>query len=403
MKLIGSLALAASLAGFNLFGQEKPGFGNDVSFLNQFMKTVVLSDASGKGKVCVIPALQGRVMTSSAEGDQGAGYGWINYGHFKAGKLADHINVYGGEDRFWLGPEGGQFSIFFAKGAPFKFQNWFTPKCLDTEPFEVVSQEANSVRLQRDMRLTNYSGTELSLHVAREVRVLEPGEAFQALGVPLDPSVKLVAYQSTNTIKNTGTAAWTKQTGMLSIWILGMFSPSPATTIVIPYAAGNEQELGPVVKDDYFGKVPAERLVVKEKALYFSGDGKFRSKIGLNARRAKEVLGSYDAVNGVLTIVQYNKPQGNKEYVDSSWQLQKEPFQGDVVNSYNDGPNEEGKVLGPFYELETSSPAAALAPGESITHLHRTVHLAGSEKTLDPIARAVLGVRLKEIKNGLKK
>jgi hypothetical protein len=26
-----------------------------------------------------------------------------------------HINVFGGEDRFWLGPEGGQFSIFFAK------------------------------------------------------------------------------------------------------------------------------------------------------------------------------------------------------------------------------------------------------------------------------------------------
>ena len=36
-----------------------------------------------------------------------------------SGKTQPHINVYGGEDRFWLGPEGGQFSIFFAKDAKF--------------------------------------------------------------------------------------------------------------------------------------------------------------------------------------------------------------------------------------------------------------------------------------------
>ena len=28
----------------------------------------------------------------------------------------EHVNVFGGEDRFWLGPEGGQYSIFFVKG-----------------------------------------------------------------------------------------------------------------------------------------------------------------------------------------------------------------------------------------------------------------------------------------------
>jgi hypothetical protein len=29
------------------------------------------------------------------------------------------MNAVGGEDRIWLGPEGGQLSIFFAPGVPY--------------------------------------------------------------------------------------------------------------------------------------------------------------------------------------------------------------------------------------------------------------------------------------------
>ena len=190
---------------------------------------------------------------------------------------------------------------------------------------------------------------------------------------------------------------------MLSIWILGMYNPSPATTVVIPYVSGSEADLGPVVKDNYFGKVPSDRLVAKEKAMFFSCDGKCRSKIGLNPKRAKSVLGSYDALNKVLTIVQYNKPSESRDYVNSAWELQKDPFSGDVVNSYNDGPNDEGKIMGPFFELETSSPAAALKPGDSLVHLHRTVHFTGPEDVLNKVAVAILGVTLDEIKHGLNK
>jgi len=159
-----------------------------------------------------------------------------------------------------------------------------------------------------------------------------------------------------------------------------------------------------VANDTYFGKVPAERLAIKDGVLFFSGDGKYRSKIGLSPRRAKTVLGSYDAVNGVLTVVQYNKPQGVEDYVNSMWQIQDQPYRGDVVNSYNDGPSAPGaKPLGPFYELETSSPAAALAPEESILHTHRTYHFAGGEPQLDAIAKAVLGVTIEQIKSALPK
>jgi hypothetical protein len=201
---------------------------------------------------------------------------------------------------------------------------------------------------------------------------------------------------------NAGDKPWEKETGLLSIWILSMYNPSPATTIVIPFNVGPEDKLGPVVNDAYFGKVPADRLVIKDGVLFFSGDGQYRSKIGLSPQRAKDVAGSYDAVNKVLTIVQYNKPQGVTDYVNSMWQIQEQPYRGDVINSYNDGPPAPGvKPLGPFYELESSSPAAALDPGESILHVHRTFHFQGAEPQLDPIAKTVLGVGIEDIKSGL--
>ncbi|UCG55856.1 MAG: hypothetical protein JSU70_13405 [Phycisphaerales bacterium] len=383
----------------------KGTFGDDLAFIKKYMREVVLLDTTGRSQVVVLPELQGRVMTSTADGMSGMSFGWINRQLFASGEIAEHINVYGGEDRFWLGPEGGQFSIFFKNAVPFDLEHWFTPAEIDTEPFELVSRSTGRAILKKDMRLENYSGTVLSLRADREVRVLEKSEAQNRLGVSPSDEVKFVAYESTNKVTNTGTLAWKKETGLLSIWILGMYNPSPATTVVVPFNAGPEAELGPIVNDAYFGKVPSDRLVVKEGVLYFSGDGQYRSKIGLSPQRSKSALGSYDAVNSVLTIVQYNKPgPGVVDYVNSMWELQDEPYKGDVVNSYNDGPAEPGaKPLGPFYELETSSPAAALKPGQTISHTHRTFHLQGTESDLDVVAKAVLGVTIGQIKSALSK
>ncbi len=375
-------------------------FGNDLKFLKKYTDVFVLSDKSGKSQVAVIPRYQGRVMTSTAEGANGLSFGWLNRELITSDKLAEHINVFGGEDRFWIGPEGGQYSIFFKKEVPFDLEHWFTPAPIDTEPFDLVSRSNNSAVLKKDMRLENYSGTIFNLRVDRQIRILEKAEAIKALGITPADTIKIVAFESNNKMTNTGTKPWEKQTGLLSIWILGMFNPSPATRVVVPFHPGPETELGPTVNDDYFGKVPTDRLAVKENVLFFSADGQFRSKIGLSPQRAISVLGSYDAINKVLTIVQYNKPQGAIDYVNSMWQLQEHPYKGDVVNSYNDGPAEPGaKPLGPFYELETSSPAAKLKPGESLTHIHRTFHLQGSESDLNAVAEAILTVSINKIKS----
>ena len=399
LVVIVSIAVLAGCQGGKT-KMSKITFGDDVAFLKNHTDVVLLSDSSGKSQVAVLPKLQGRTMTSSAEGDKGLSFGWINRELISSGKIAQHINVYGGEDRFWIGPEGGQYSIFFKKGVPFDLEHWFTPAPIDTEPFELVSKSANRAVLKKDMQLENYWGTIFKLRVDREIGVIQQADAVKLLGVTPAQNVKMVAFESNNKMTNTGDSAWEKETGLLSVWVLGMFNPSPQTTVVVPFNTGRDERRGPIVNDAYFGKVPPERLRVKEGVLFFSGDGQFRSKIGLSPRRAKPVLGSYDAINKVLTIVQYNKPRRAADYVNSMWEIQKEPYRGDVVNSYNDGPAQPGaKPLGPFYELETSSPAASLKPGESISHIHRTFHLQGSEADLEPIAKALLGVTIDEIKS----
>ncbi len=404
VRMMGFFLVAVALAGCapTESGIEDQTFGGDVAFLQKHTEVVVLKDGSGNGQVAVLPAMQGRVMTSTATGPGGTSFGWINRELIASGETLAHMNPFGGEDRFWIGPEGGQFSIFFEKGVPFDLDHWQTPAPMDTEPFELVSKSQDSAVLRRTMKLSNYSGTTFNVQVDRQVRVLDREQALTHLGVPVGPSVKMVAFESDNRMTNVGTEPWNKQTGLLSIWILGMFNPSPRTTVVIPFHVGDESELGPVVNDAYFGKVPASRLVAKDGVLFFSGDGQYRSKIGLSPQRATDVAGSYDAGGKVLTIVQYNKPQGVSDYVNSMWELQDEPYSGDVINAYNDGPPEPGaKPLGPFYELETSSPAAALAPGQSIVHTHRTFHLVGDEAELDPVARALLGVSTAEIASAL--
>jgi hypothetical protein len=341
------------------------------------------------------------VLTSTSTGKYGKSYGWINYDLIASRQYEPHFNAFGGEDRFWLGPEGGQYALFFKKGNPFDLAHWQTPVAIDTEAFQVTSQMIDRVSLRKDIQVQNYTGFTFNLQVERKIRLLSATEIGLLLNYKSVDSLQLVGFESENKITNTGKIPWKKNTGLLSVWILGMFNPSPATTIVIPIKEGSERALGAPVNDRYFGDIPDNRLEIQPDVVYFKGDGKERGKIGISPRRVKPILGSYDAKLGILTLVQFNLPENARDYVNSLWEVQKQPYAGDVVNSYNDGPLDTGDRLGPFYELETSSPAVALQPGGSLTHIHRTYHFEGPVNELDKLAQATLGVTLQEIVKAL--
>ncbi len=388
------LAFAPETEGEKAF----PIFGSDVEFLRkQFGQNNVIVLSDGNAEVAVVAGLQARVMTSTFNGASGQSLGWVNRAHIEKmakGESTPHMNPAGGEDRFWVGPEGGQFSYFFKPGSNFVFDDWQTPGVIDIESFNPASIKPRSATFSKKTRLQNYSGTEFDILIDRTIRLLSRQKAQEELRVTLPAGVSLVAYESDNKITNIGNEPWTKATGIPSVWILGMYPSSSSNTVVIPYNPGSDAEMGQVVNDDYFGKVPPNRLQVGDKAIFFKGDGQARGKIGLSPKRARPILGSYDAANKVLTIVQYTKPEGATDYVNSAWKIQDDPFNGDAANSYNDDGN-----LGEFFELESSSPVKALAPQESISHVHRTIHMHGEEAELDRIAQATLGVSLEDIKN----
>lgn len=409
LALVATFAPALCLAEDPMAG---PTYREDVNFLQAHTYVIELGDGKG-AHIAICPEYQGRIMTSTCDGYSGASFGWINRAFIEAGKPDRVFNNYGGEDRFWLGPEGGQFALWFERGAKQEIANWRTHPALNEGPFRVESQEreksglpASRCRMTRKMKVVNASDNALSLEVTREVRLLDPTDFAQSLGeeaasILQRDGVKAVAFASDNTVTNRG-EKMSLEKGLVSIWTLGMFRPGEQTFVIVPYVSGDEAKLGPIVTADYFGQVPPERLKVIDSAILFHGDGEERGKLGVSPQRAKPVLGSIDFAAGVLTLVRYTLTDDAADalYVNNLWEVpQAEPFQGDAVNSYNDGPAEPGaKGLGGFYELETLSPTRPLAQGESLRHVHETYHVRADAPTLAALARSVLGVELSDVR-----
>jgi hypothetical protein len=346
-------------------------YSSDRAFLNKH--TEILELKRGESALIIIPSWQGRVMTSTCDGDDGFSFGWINHELISSGDTLDHMNPYGGEERLWLGPEGGQYALFFKQGDPFEYEYWQTPAFMDTESFTLADKKDTLAVFEKSSKLTNYTGTEFDFYIKRKVHLLGPEEISSIVQADLK-DLNAVAYRSENIIENTGDNEWTKDNGLISIWMLGMFNPSPSAIVAIPVKQGGIDEYGPV-----------------------ANDGLERGKIGIPPLRSRGVMASYDRDNNALTFLFCDLPDGETEYVNSSWELQDEPFSGDALNSYNDGPLEDGSIMGPFYELETSSPALSLLPGERYNHSQTTIHFSGHEDKLEDIYRKVMGVSLKDL------
>ncbi|WP_153797241.1 DUF6786 family protein [Foetidibacter luteolus] len=374
----------------------KGSYAYDAAFLQKHNNKILeLKDKDGNAKVLLSADYQGRVMTSTATGDSGASYGWLNYSLIEAPEKKKQFNPVGGEERFWLGPEGGQYSIYFKGKDSFNFANWQVPAIIDTVAYDVAEADDSHAVFKKEATITNWSGTEFNLAIERTVSLLGKDAIAQKLGVTLPGNVNAVGYETVNKVKNAGAADWKKDKGLLSIWLLAMLTPTEETMVIIPFnGVANARSY---ITDNYFGTIPPDRLKVKDSVLYFTADGKKRSKLGLSPVIAKGIAGSYDFKKNVLTLILF--PVDKKgSYVNSKWELQKEPYKGDAVNAYNDGPLEDGTQMGPFYEIESSSAASELKAGEVQEYRQATVHLQGDYASLKQLVKQVLGVELDEVR-----
>lgn len=372
-------------------------YGQDFDFLASHTDVVELR-TSDAARVAVIPAFQGRVMTATLAGADGASYGWLNRPFIELRREDDPaFNNYGGADRFWLGPEAGQFALFFSNGQPFDLSVWKAPAGFTTGRYAVDQQDEASITMSARFAVSNYSHATFDCGVNRTVSALTAEQIAEALGASVPAALACVGFQSVNTLTNAGDAGWTRDGGLVNIWILGMMKGLASGKVIIPLVTGDEAELVPKAKMDYFGEIPPDYAGVCDDYLWYKVDGLRRSKIGVRPGRAKDVFGSYDIANRQLTIVRYTLPENATAlpYTNSAWELQDDPFAGDPINSYNDPGTDAGEPT--FFELESNSPAAELAPGESMTHTHTTTCFEGEFDDLNSLAQAVLGIDLTKI------
>lgn len=408
-----SVAATTAVVGMAHGADEKGpamSYGEARDFLAKHTKLIELTNDAGV-RVIVTPEWQGRVMTSTCGGLDGPSFGFVNRDFIAAGKPDARFNNYGAEDRLWLCPEGGQFSLWFQPGAKQELANWSTPAALNEGKWKFIvlgEEEQDHVAMSAHMKFQNASATPFELDVARDVRLLGADDYRNLFGVAAaalleKPGVKKVGYETANKITNRG-PDFSKEKGLVSIWILGMMNASPEAVVIFPYKPGSDADRGAVVKSDYFGALPADRLKVTPEAVLFRADGKFRSKIGTSQQRARNMAGSIDFQTGVLTLVQFSMPDdpAKCDYLNNMWELpQANPYTGDVANAYNDGPNDLGKQLGAFYEIESVSPALVLKTGESLAHHQRTIHIQADPATLRRIAQTILGVDLEAVRKAM--
>ncbi len=367
-------------------------FRESNAFLGKHTNSIVLRDAGGRALAAIAPEFAGRVMFATYGGDSGPALGWINR-EVVAGKRDPKFVNFGGAERIWLSPEGGQYCTFFKPGARFDFSNWFVPSSFNDAPFNVTKSERKRIAMDKELEILNYLGSRFRLRIDRTVSLVEPADLTGLVGVSIPAGVEFAGYRTDNAVTNKGDKPMTKDNGLISIWILSMFVPSANTLVLAPVTA---QASGAIVIDDYFGKVPGSRLAYAEDqaCVVFKADGKERGKIGLPPARARDVVGSIDFDNGILTISKFSRARDGR-YLKNGWQMHQDPFGGDVVNSYNDGPPEPGvPPLGGFYELENLSPARELGPGESLEHWSTVLHFHGPLEKLNEISRKGLGVDL---------
>ena len=370
-------------------------FGEDLALLRECTEIIELGGPEGSARVAVAPKFQGNVMTGTLDGDTGYSNGWIARDAMRADRDGDGGD-FGGEDRWWIGPLGGQFSFYYQQIQPLDEGNWAVPAVLGAEPMEVVSVADDRVHLRKNFSLVNFIGTRFDLCMDRWVRLLTAGEAEACLDTKLT-GFKVVAFESRHRLTNMGDRAWAEATGLPSIWSLGMFPGSKAGVVIIPTGGGLRRSQVPV----YLSRVGEDRLAVTDKALLYRADGRMRNKIGIPREFCGRIFASYNPERALLTLVQYAFDPDARRYFNSRVSFQDNPYQGEPVQIYNDGTAaQDGSAS--FYELESTSSMKELEPGQSLHHWHRVFHVSGNEEALDGLAKDLLDMGIIEAERTLR-
>jgi hypothetical protein len=351
---------------------------------------IVLRHPATSAALAVAPDLVGRAMCSTFDAKAGKANGWINHEALQKGKVDPVFNNFGGEERFWFAPEGGPFGLMFGRKKS-AFENYTVQDGMSSLSYQVVDNDDQFVSMKAEMSLRNGSDTQFSLRVERRISLIASCPYASEIPGP----VESVAFQSDNIVTNVGASPWSRKNGTLAMWCLGQFVEHPRLSVIVPIRpAVGVLPSSPTV-DEYFkdfclgGSFPSDRRLSFDDYVLLKADGRVRGKIGVKKEHATGRLGSYNPNDDHLIIVDHDfYPE--LEYAAGYWRSYDDPFNGDALSVYIDGPQEAGGPDGFSYELETMSPALFLPPGESFAYRNRTFHLRASRKAIGMVCKRFL-------------
>lgn len=353
------------------------------------LRTITLQGKQSNGCILIAPDLSARIMAVSMDGPNGENFGFVKPEAIANRGKNPQFNAYGGALRWWAGPEGGQFGLAFPRDTEqFDLDSWCISEEYNGKPFAVAYPQngiGTSALMGAEFSIENVSGTPFRIGVECRLSIMDDPLEGTRHSKTNRKDLKHLGYLSELTFENLSDEPLQKETGLLSIWMLGMYAAGPRTFVVAPFERAGS---GRIVTDTYFSEdgIDPDRLMVREKDGYllFRADGKERSKIGLSRSRASSNIGSMDLAKNLFTMWRF--PIRRKmPYVNSLWEHQKYPYAGDVTNSYNDDGN-----FGNFYELECSSHALSLRPRERFCFPLEIHHYSGETDRLTRAANKLL-------------
>lgn len=372
----------------SLHGLLAQHYQHDKALISRHTELIELSLPDAHARLAIAPKFQGKVMIATTGTEPSRSIGWIDREALQS-QSSTGGNA-GGLDRIWLGPLGGQHSLYYQQIKPLDEANWQVPKPLAAGAFKVSNRSNLEVEMWSSMKLANFVGTEFDIRIDRKITLYDRQRIAADLAISPDLVNNFVAFGTSHTLTNTGTYAWSTSSGLLSLWSANMLAGTPNTTVIIPLTASSGHDK--IYR--YFGPLDSTRFQIRSNVLFFRADGDYRSKIGIPPHLAPEAFASYSPELNLLTIVKYQKSKG-QYYFNSLVGVQKNPYEGEVLPIYNNGAmNYQPSNAPTFYELESTSPMRPLAPGEQLTHQHSVYHFTGSVEDLSELCKQAIGVSL---------
>lgn len=348
-----------------------------VNALGDSAEKITLGSADGP-QLVIVPSLSGRVMGASTEGDLGENLMWVNKAILDGSYFAQKpLSWNAGGLRTWVAPE----DLFFLpedKDA----SKWFVPAELDPAPYTVTARSDSEVTMQLAATLNTNTGKTYEIMLTRRIRLI-PEFSEPAAG-PLPAGVTYVGISEFHSLQNLSDQVIGKDLPPVCLWSL--LQTNPSGTMLIPIAKGSDPKKA---YREYFNPLGPDRIAVENGIISVKIDGKYRSKIGVNAKASGKgiaLLRDDGGGNGVLLVKLFAvDPKGT--YVDKPWG--KPSNYGDVIEMYND----DGKSGG-FTELECHGPAKVLKKGETQSH-DVVLHIfKGPIPELQKIGSVLLGADL---------